>query len=206
MMPIRLGSTPNSAACCRTSRTACCPSAPANSGTFWPACASFQPYRSLHRSSGISRQTRRYPSGSAVGRHPLLHTTSLTSGTRRRARRSSQFPPRSLCQPGNRAAPVERYSAPAACPACRRIFRIIPILRTGSRTWVKRNFTSRRSQLSPGNNRQSSQKADLWQVHTKHFENLFLRLLHSASIGLFHLAIRCHPDSELPRTLADFTS
>ena len=123
------GSTPNSAACCRTSRTACCPSAPAISRTFWPACgpvaagplpARQAAHQGPHRSCGISRQTRPHPSGSAVWRHPLLHTTSSASENRRPARQSSPSPPRWPSPPGNRAVPAERYSAPAACPPCRR--------------------------------------------------------------------------------------
>ena len=54
------------------------------------------------------------------------------------------------------------------------LLRIVPILRTGSHAGIERDFPSRRGQLSPAGDRQSSQNTDLWKVHLS-IRNLLLR-------------------------------
>ncbi len=46
--------------------------------------------------------------------------------------------------------------------------RIVPFLRTRRHAGIERNFTSRRSQLSPAGDRQSSQNTALGNVHPQH--------------------------------------
>ena len=174
MMPIRLGSTPNSAARCRSSRTACCPSAPAISRRFWPACGPVVagPFPGaifrIYINSPVLQDERVHahlvqPPGNI---HPFVrhHQRPETA-----ARRDDHRRPRCV----GLIRGVVKQDRPHDILRLRllrragRFLRILPILRTGRDPRIKRDFPGRRRQLSPAGHSASGQNQDSRKIHSK---------------------------------------